>query len=64
MKRILNSILFGVVACLLPLVVNAKIRVKEIGDVVYTIESKKIEEYMCDNVKSHTLYHHEQFCQW
>lgn len=56
MKRILNSILVGVVACLLPLVVNAEIRVKEIGDVVYTIESKKIEEYMCDNVKSHTLY--------
>ena len=56
MKKIFYSILIGVIACLLPLLVNAEIEVKEIDDVVYTIESKKVEEYMCDEVKGHTLY--------
>ena len=57
MGKVFNIILLGIILVVLaPIVVNAEVEVKKIGDTVYTINNKKVEDYMCDDVKGHKLY--------
>lgn len=53
MKKYVKVILLGL---FLILPFSVKAQVKEVGDIVYSIQSKKIEDYMCSSVKGHDLF--------
>lgn len=51
MKKLFNLIVFMLLC--VPFMVDAE--VKKVDDIVYTIESKTIYDYLCDDIKGHEL---------